>query len=102
MAFENAKIAMLPSSSGGGGIVTIYDVEETAVGNINTAYLNRDQATRPAALRTKTALADFIRAQQHVDGSNRSGVAGFAQGRSGKPVNLRITVADDADTFTVA
>ena len=78
MAFQDAAIGLHSSSSGGGGIVTVYDgTLNNAASNINPAYFN---AVTPASnhtaavKKTREAMADFIREQQGVDGANASGV----------------------------
>ena len=71
MAFKDAKIGFFPSSTGHGGIVTIYDKESTLDGPQHAAaampYFDREapartRTTNLTARRTYEALVDFCEA----------------------------------------
>ena len=84
MAVGNAKIGYLVSSTGGGGILTVYDRGATHAQIASKAYWN------PAATgltwqarRNIQAVADFISSQQEGARSDRAGVLAFAIGSDG-------------------
>ena len=100
-AFADAttQINCIPGSTGGGGIVVVNDASVTSA-NINSAYFNAAQTG--GKLKTKTAIADFIRIQESKAGTHAQRGCVLIQHGSGPPVLRKIQVAEDSDTFTVS
>ena len=98
-ADEDTQINCIPGSTGGGGIIVVNDASVTSA-NINADYFNVAQTG--GKLKTKTAIADFIRAQESKDGSHAQRGCVLIQHGSGPPVLRKIQVAEDSDTFTVS
>ena len=98
MAFKDAKIGFFPSSTGHGGIVTIY----SAVDDRNTLRSDAFFATKPpadtnenlTARRTYEALVDFCEAQSADNTPNGEWVVCHCIGNDGGGAANRI-YADD-------
>ena len=93
MAFANAKIGFHTSSTGGGGMVTIYDDTSTKAQIRNNSYTNAGvrSGLSANARRNYEALSDFIAKQQSNDG----GVVYFPVGSDGGG-NAGVLTVNDA------
>ena len=89
MALADAKVGMHVSSTGGGGMLTVYDPEAPHATITGAGYWSAAQTGGP--LRTRTAVEDFIRHQQGVkdDGTGGTGVIAGAIGNNGASAMLR-------------
>ena len=98
-ADDETQINCIPGSTGGGGVVVVNDGSVTSA-NINAAYFNVAQTG--GKLKTKTAIADFIRAQESKGGTHAQRGVVLIQHGSGPPVLRKLQVAADSDTFNVS
>ena len=79
MALKDARIGRFVGSGRGGGILTVYDSTTTKAQIRSAGYWNQDLSDDQATLRERTAVEDFIAAQQ----SGSDGVIALAIGNNG-------------------
>ena len=108
MALAQATIGY-NTPAGGGGTITIYDASVT--GTVDPAAVKLLMDTLPAAthadyglaLKKQREMADFIRLQQNVQGTNSSGVEVTLVGQDRASTRTGVTAATNAQgisTFT--
>ena len=104
MAIGNAKVGFHTSSTGGGGILTVYDRSVTKAAIRNTAYYDpAASGLSSQAKRTIQAISDFIAGQQEVSGTSSTGVIAFAIGSNGtdnEPFVATINAAGRVQNWT--
>ena len=105
MAFIQAKIGFFPSSTGHGGIVTIYDKTVTVATIRSDAYFNTkppaDTNENLTARRKYEALVDFCEQQSADNTPNGEWVVCHAIGSNGGGAASRL-YADDGFIKTAA